>query len=60
MMDAWLFFNVCIGSFLKFTLSNSLKPTQTCLWTCLISASAYAIIPIVALSQPDEFQGGYL
>ena len=54
-IDAWIFLTVGVGSFLKFSISNSLKPVQTCFWTCMIAAIAFSIIPIISLAKPEGF-----
>lgn len=48
-VDSFIYLTLALGTFLRYSIVNSSKPVQACLYTAIPTIIGFSIIPIISL-----------
>lgn len=48
-VDSFIYLTLALGTFLRYSILNSSKPVEACLFTAIPTVIGFSIIPIIAL-----------
>ncbi len=52
-VDAFIYITLALGTFLRYSIVNSNRPVQACLYTAIPTIIGFTVIPVISLFKSD-------
>ncbi len=53
-VDSTIYLTLSLGTFLRYSILNSKKPVEACLFTAIPASIGFSVIPIISLIKDDQ------